>query len=170
VTIRRNDDAERAILGGVIVHPQSLALVRARIGSDDFYAPAHATTWEAIVALADDREPIDAVTIANRLQTMGRANTVHTLLDIEQLRFYAAKRWEHVEAHAKVIAELSMARRVETACERSLRDASVCEVADDAVERLFQPGIVGVDDELPSTVVAKHRKHCADGPAWRSVR
>jgi replicative DNA helicase len=113
-TIRYNLDAERAVLGGVLVHAQALALAKPLLPSGrEFHDSGHGAMWDAILGLAASGATIDEVTIAGAMTRAAKS-----LVDITQLRFYAAKRWEHVEGHARIVADLAAARRIESAAER----------------------------------------------------
>src|SRR6266700_2650374 len=58
----RDDDAERAVLGAVILGgPEILEEIRELVEPDDFYRPAHETIFRALCELADSGRPRDAL-------------------------------------------------------------------------------------------------------------
>src|SRR5690242_14991115 len=69
-------EAERAILGGVLLDNSCLATVEAIVVPGDFYHPAHAVIFESIQALSVRHEPVDVVTLAAELRSRERLNTV----------------------------------------------------------------------------------------------
>ena len=64
----RNLDAERALIGAVILENDRFDAVAENILADDFYNETYRVTWQAIEALAAARKPIDAVTLSAALQ------------------------------------------------------------------------------------------------------
>lgn len=62
-----SDDAERALLGAVVRHPDALAGVLADLDGKDFFHPARGVVWDACRALSADREPIDPTAVARWL-------------------------------------------------------------------------------------------------------
>ncbi|MFH1690886.1 MAG: replicative DNA helicase [Candidatus Eisenbacteria bacterium] len=54
-------DAEKALLGAVLVRPSVFQTID--VDPEDFYVPAHATIWAAMVGLFDKGEPPDAFTV-----------------------------------------------------------------------------------------------------------
>lgn len=69
-------EAERSVLGAMLLDPASLNEVAASIKPDDFYRPTHAYIFEAILALFEKNEPIDEVTVRAQLATDGKLEAV----------------------------------------------------------------------------------------------
>src|SRR5690349_12045077 len=68
-------EAERAVLGGVLLDNTAIATVEALTTAGDFYHPAHAVIFESIQSLSVRREPVDVVTLAAELRARDRLNT-----------------------------------------------------------------------------------------------
>ena len=67
-----NLDAEQSVLGAMLESPQAVDNVTAMLSVDDFYKPAHAEIYEAIVSLSKrGSEAVDAVTVAEELKRRG---------------------------------------------------------------------------------------------------
>jgi replicative DNA helicase len=66
-------EAERRVLGNVLVHsqepPRVVDLVADRLAADDFAVAAHRATYEAIVELLEDGEPVTLPHVLRRLET-----------------------------------------------------------------------------------------------------
>lgn len=60
-------EAEQAVLGAVLLDADAYADVAEWVGPDDFYHPAHQEIWRAISALVDEMQPVDLVTVSQRL-------------------------------------------------------------------------------------------------------
>jgi replicative DNA helicase len=69
-------DAERAVLGSILIDADAIAQVRELLEPDDFYAERHAHLYRAAVQLSERGEPIDTVTLRDQLERgpgVGRA-------------------------------------------------------------------------------------------------
>lgn len=62
-----NLDAEKSFLGSLLIDQQAADLVVDRILSDDFYRPAHGRIYQAMIHLFNRHEPIDILSVGNRL-------------------------------------------------------------------------------------------------------
>lgn len=68
----QNLDAERGVLGSVMLFPECLDDVTAVIKPDDFYLDAHREIMHAMQRLRDDGVGIDALTISDDLERHGK--------------------------------------------------------------------------------------------------
>src|SRR5262245_15777519 len=68
-------EAERAVLGGVLLDNTALATVEAIVTAGDYYHPAHAVIFESVQSLSQRGEPVDVVTLAAELRSRERLNT-----------------------------------------------------------------------------------------------
>lgn len=66
--------AEQALLGGLMLDNSTWDRVADRVGEDDFYRPDHRLIFSAIRDLAERREPCDAVTISEYLDSRSELN------------------------------------------------------------------------------------------------
>ena len=79
-------DAERCVLGGMMISKDAIADVVEQIRGTDFYRPAHEVVYDAIIDLYGRGEPADAITVADELtkrgeiQRIGGAPYLHTLI------------------------------------------------------------------------------------------
>jgi DnaB-like helicase N terminal domain/AAA domain len=78
--------AEQAVLGAMMLSAAEAARCLAALSADDFYRPAHGTVFAAIRAMTREGTPVDAVTVAVRLEAdgviakVGGAPYLHTLI------------------------------------------------------------------------------------------
>lgn len=63
--------AERAVLGSAMLSKAALEDLLEILVPGDFYRPNHGTIWTAVAGLHGRGEPVDAVTVADELTTMG---------------------------------------------------------------------------------------------------
>ncbi len=66
-----NLDAERSLLGAMLLSRDAIAAAMEICGSEDFYKPAHAHIFDAIATLYSSGEPADPVTVADELARSG---------------------------------------------------------------------------------------------------
>lgn len=64
-------DAERAVLGSVMIAKSALEDVLDMLTGPEFYRPNHETIWHAIATLSHRDEPVDAITVADELTRTG---------------------------------------------------------------------------------------------------
>ena len=64
-------DSERALLGALLLKPDAIHDVSDLIRADSFYAEKHRIIFEAMRELAERGEPIDQLTLSERLQNQG---------------------------------------------------------------------------------------------------
>ncbi len=69
-------DSERALLGALLLKPDVLHDVSDTIRSDSFYADKHKTIFEAMRELSDRGEPIDLLSLSEKLQARGELERV----------------------------------------------------------------------------------------------
>jgi len=63
--------AEQSVLGAMMLSKDAIADVVEELRTDDFYKPAHATIYDAILDLYSRGDPADAVTVAGELTRTG---------------------------------------------------------------------------------------------------
>ena len=83
---RHNLDAERSLLAAMLLSKEAIGDVVETVTPDDFYTPAHGHICDAIFGLYTAGEPVDVVTVADELETVGLLNEMggaSTLLDIQ---------------------------------------------------------------------------------------
>ena len=104
-------DAERAVLGGVLLDNSSIDMVEAVVTPPDFYHPSHAVIFESIQALKARSEPVDVVTLSAELRARERLNTVGGAQYLGELTD-TIPTIAHIEQHARIVADLAQVRRM----------------------------------------------------------
>lgn len=67
-SIPANLEAERAVLGSLMIDPDAIIKVASFLRPEDFYRERHAWLYEAMLALNERREPLDFVTIVDEME------------------------------------------------------------------------------------------------------
>jgi replicative DNA helicase len=70
-TLPHNPEAERFVLGSVMLQPEAMHDIRPVVTADDFLPEKHRHIWDAMCAIYDDGGHVDRVTVANELQRRG---------------------------------------------------------------------------------------------------
>lgn len=61
-------EAEKSVIGGILLHPKAFDSVRPMVSPAHFYHPAHAAIYQAMVDLSDRSKPLDEITIAEQMR------------------------------------------------------------------------------------------------------
>src|SRR5688572_31269630 len=108
--------AERAVLGGVLLENEALNVVlELPLSAEDFYSDAHSRIYEAMSTLFAAGQPVDTVTLRDRLAT---SNLLHAVGGDEYLLGLTntIPTVSNIEAHAKIVREKAIVRRLIHAC------------------------------------------------------
>jgi replicative DNA helicase len=65
-----SEEAEEAVIGAVLINPDSYLTVAAFLKHDDFYFLRHQYIWQALQHLSDRDEPVDYLTLLQELRDM----------------------------------------------------------------------------------------------------
>lgn len=134
-------DAERAVLGAVLVSADAAADVFGVLAADDFYDPGHVTVFSAAAELFATGQPVDVVTVSAALVRFGQmppgdgAGLVHGLA--ASVATVANVAW-----YVRIVADKAKLRRLLAAGMRIVAEASsqvgdADRVADRASEEVF---------------------------------
>ena len=65
-----SDEAEKSVLGSILIDKDAIVQVSEFLASDHFYQNKHGDIYRAMIALFEAREPIDLVTLPQKLKAM----------------------------------------------------------------------------------------------------
>lgn len=106
-----NMEAEQAVLGALLIDPDTIIKVVPIVHAEDFYLEKHTWIFEAILALHERREPIDFLTVVAELERRGKLNDVGGAAYITAL-INAVPTVVHVEQYAHIVERTSVQRRL----------------------------------------------------------
>jgi replicative DNA helicase len=108
-------EAERAVLGGVMLQNSVIDTVLDIIVAEDFYSEGNGRIFDAMLELHRTSTPVDTVTLREHLN---RANKLHSVGGDDYLLSLTdtIPTVENIKAHANIIKEKSLVRRMITAC------------------------------------------------------
>ena len=108
-------EAERAVLGGVLLENQAMDVVLEILSATDFYSEANSQIFEAMVGLFQRHQPVDQVTLREALVHAGKLSAVggdDYLLSLTNTIPTVA----NIEAHARIVRDKAIVRRLIGAC------------------------------------------------------
>src|SRR5262245_17047555 len=106
-----NLEAEEAVLGSVLIDGAAIIRVAAELGPDDFYRPAHALVYGAMLELYARRDAIDVVTVASELERTGQLEEAGGAAFLTQL-IERTPVSMHVEYYAGLVERTAIQRRL----------------------------------------------------------
>ncbi len=106
-----NNEAERAVLGAILMNDEILSRVSEIITADDFFQPYHATIFAAMTQIAQQRKRIDLITVQDVLVAAGTLDSVGGVAYLVGLQ-EEFPLTGFVEQHAQLIKEKSVLREL----------------------------------------------------------
>jgi replicative DNA helicase len=102
------NDAEQAVLGAVLLVPESLVKVSDWLPESAFYRKDHQAIWRAVTSLGAQGRPFDAVTLCDWFAGNGLADVVPPAYMIELANMTGSA--ANVVAYAEIVAEKARLR------------------------------------------------------------
>ncbi len=107
----QNIDAERALLGSIMLRPVALLEIIDTISDDDFYVQKHKLIYRSMIELSRVGDPIDLVSVAEKMQAMNileQGGGISYLNDVANTVPNAT----NIEYYAKTVNGKSMLRKL----------------------------------------------------------
>ncbi|NTW14934.1 MAG: replicative DNA helicase [Candidatus Moranbacteria bacterium] len=136
-----NLEAEQSVLGALMLDKDAIIKVADLVRPGDFYRSDHNAIYETMLELYEDREPIDVLSLANRLEEKGKLDAVGGSGYLASL-VNVVPSASNVAHYAKVVQKKSLLRRLISAASEIVEmgfneEEDVQKVLDDAEQRLF---------------------------------
>lgn len=130
------------MLGALMVDSDAYAMVSEMLTPESFYEHRHQLVFHAVQVLAFDNNPIDVLTVTNKLKELGDLDEVGGPYYIAQLCEHVHSS-AHIEYHAAIIAQKYLARQLISYTSRVQTDAfdetkDVEELMQEAEAQLFE--------------------------------
>ncbi|MCC7129597.1 MAG: replicative DNA helicase, partial [Anaerolineae bacterium] len=134
-------EAEEAVIGAVLINPESYFDVATFLRPEDFYIHRNRWIWEAIIRLHDRRRQIDFLTVTEELDQLGQLAEVGGPAYLTVIANNVPSSL-HAEAYGRIIEETSIRRKMLTAANDIAKlayqqEASVETVMDEAEKAVF---------------------------------
>lgn len=141
-TLPAHSDAERAVLGALLLNDEYISTISEIIVPDDFYSPAHKIIYQAIVDLGQKHKRIDIVTLQDELTKKDQLDTVGGIIYLVSLQEDIPSVGLIVQ-HATIIKEKSVLRQLISSAATIITNcytqdqSSIDAVLDDAEKVIF---------------------------------
>jgi len=153
-TLPHNLEAERSVLGAILVHNDAFNLAAQVIDSRDFYRDAHRRIFDRMVALNERHDAIDFVTLKEELARAGELDEVGGPAYVASLAD-GVPRATNVEYYARIVKEKSTLRNLIYAANKIVTNAYEADQESDLILDEAESAIFAVaDDRLKSGFVA----------------
>lgn len=110
----QNLEAEESVLGAMMLSARAIEEVGEILSSNDFYRTSYGTIFQAALDMAAAEEPVDAVTLADKLQRIGKLHTIGGPSKIAELAALVPAA-SNVQHYARIVANESARRSLVTA-------------------------------------------------------
>lgn len=118
----QNLEAERSVLGAMLIDREAMARVASILTPQDFYADRHQIIYQAMLSLWGRGEPADFITVSEELRKVGQleaAGGISYLSDLARLVPTTA----NVEAYAQIVEQKAVLRRLQNAAREIVEEA-----------------------------------------------
>lgn len=135
-------EAELQVLGAMLIDPDGVAKIADVTTPEDFYVKAHADIFQAMLELYEKREPIDVLSVTNRLKEKDLLDKVGGASFITSLADNVATA-SHISHHAHIIQKKATLRRLQQAAAEIVEysfgeEEEVDTVLDRSEKKLFE--------------------------------
>jgi replicative DNA helicase len=107
----QNIDAEKSLLGAVLIDEETLADVSEHVSPKDFYDKRHAAIFDAMMRLFERHKPVDLLTLTDELKKKDDLDIVGGAAYLTELTNYVPTA-AHAEAYAEMVAQKAVRRRL----------------------------------------------------------
>ena len=104
-------EAERSVLGGLMLANEAWDEVASRLTADDFYLPDHRVIYRCMESLADTKRPLDIITISEALQHLGELDHIGGTAFIDDL-VNSTPTASNIHAYAQIVRERATLRHL----------------------------------------------------------
>ena len=104
-------DAEKSVLGAILISDNTLADIATILQPRDFYEAKHQTIYEAMLKLFEKSEPIDLLTLTAQLKKTKDLQKIGGSAYIADLTNYVPTA-SHADSYAKLVAQAATRRRL----------------------------------------------------------
>lgn len=151
-TLPHSDEAEKSVLGSMLLSRDAVELSCEMLRAQDFYAPAHQEIFDAMRQLNSHGSAIDAVTVTDALERAGKLASCGGIGYITELSLFVPSS-ANVAHYIHIVEDRSVLRQLIRAGTDIARDATAGEnpidqLLDDAERRIFDISMKKSDETL----------------------
>jgi len=150
----QNLDAEKSLLGAVLIDEEVLADVTEFVGPRDFYDKRHAMIYSGMLRLYERHKPVDLLTLTDELKKKNEFDDVGGTAYLTELTNYVPTA-AHAATYAEMVAQKAVRRRlIKASADISElgydEDFNVQELLEKAEAELFSVSDEGLKQDLVS--------------------
>ncbi len=136
-----NLEAEADLLGALLLDKEAIIKIADKINAEDFYNNNHGDIYSVMVSLYDERQPIDIISVTNKLKERKLLDQVGGASFVTGLAENVASS-SHVLHYAEIIQKTATLRKLERAAAEIIEysymeDQAVDDLLDKAEQKLF---------------------------------
>src|SRR5690606_12646934 len=139
-----SDEAEQAVLGGLLLDNQAWDLVADLLCGEDFFRAEHRLIFRAIETLANQNIPFDVVTLAERLESQPEAGGLAYLGELAKNIPSVA----NLHTYAQIVRDRAHRRRLMQFGFACYREANESEVIVTDLQERFEQRLFGLGQHL----------------------
>lgn len=145
-------EAEKSVLGSMLISRDATELSCEMLHADDFYTPIHRDIFEVMISLNMRGEAVDTVTVIDALDRAGKLNAVGGVGYITELSLFVPSA-ANVSHYIRIVEDRSVLRQLVRAGGDIARDAlageaPINEILDGAERRIFNISMKKNEDTL----------------------
>jgi replicative DNA helicase len=110
-SVPANLEAERAVLGALMIDPDAMIKIASFLRTEDFYRERHGWIYDAMAALNDRREPLDFVTLVDELERRQQLEDIGGPTYLTDL-ISGTPTALYVEHYARIVERTALLRRL----------------------------------------------------------
>lgn len=110
-SLPHNADAEKAVIGAILIENSHLSKVLSLITPEDFYIESHQKIMKKIVEMADKGKKVDLITLSEELENAGELKIVGGTSYMSSLLDGVPKSM-NIDSYLNIIKEKALARRL----------------------------------------------------------
>ena len=107
----QNIDAEKSLLGAVLIDEETLADISEHVTVKDFYEKRHSIIYGGMMRLYEKHKPVDLLTLTDELKRKKELDTVGGSAYLTELTNYVPTA-AHAEAYAELVSQKAVRRRL----------------------------------------------------------
>ncbi len=107
----QNLEAEKSLLGAILIDKDSMIKIADLVDIEDFYKTGHSMIFEVMLELYSKSEPIDVLTVSNRLAEKGQLEQIGGRSYLVELS-NSVPTASHIQQYAKIVRRKSTLRRL----------------------------------------------------------
>ena len=172
-------DAEVSVLGSLMIDKNAILKIADQLDSSDFYHPGHQKIYEAIVELFENSEPIDILTVSNKLKNKKVFKDIGGTDYLTEL-ISRVPSSAHITHYAQIVKEKHIRRQIIDASsvinEEAFDSADFESLLDGVEQRIFgisqksrPQKFIHIKDELPGAFERLEKLHRGGQSAVRGV-